>query len=144
MPAHHHHAPQHLFLCLRRHSLSVSLSLTSVLFPPDPLCYRPVFSSMSPLAPGAGPLGPKLIPCCFSASAAEELFFWIAQLHYLFSSIFFILSANSGSRANQAYASLNLSNGRAGVPQTGCPLRIVFPVGIPACAPAMAPSSSVQ
>src|SRR5215471_7135282 len=53
-------------------------------------------------------------------------------------------SASSGKRANQAYCSLNRSSGRAGVPHTTWPPRIVFPVGIPACAPAMAPSSSVQ
>ena len=33
-------------------------------------------------------------------------------------SSFFSRSANSGNRANQKYASLNLSSGRAGVPQT--------------------------
>ena len=45
-----------------------------------------------------------------------------------------------GRRATQAYCSLNLRKGRAGVPHTVCPVRIIFPVGIPAWAPRIAPS----
>src|SRR5262249_18266102 len=59
-------------------------------------------------------------------------------------SSFLMRAASSGRRANQKYASLNLSSGRAGVPQTTCPLRMVLPVGMPACAPAIDRSSRVQ
>src|SRR5215468_8754778 len=59
-------------------------------------------------------------------------------------SSFEILSASSGKRAYHTYVSLNLPISRAGVPQTNCPARMVLPVGIPACAPAIAPSSSSQ
>ncbi len=57
------------------------------------------------------------------------------------SSRIFSLSASSGRRLNHANCSLNFSSGRAGVPQTICPLRTIFPAGIPACAPTIAPSS---
>src|SRR3984957_8729513 len=54
-------------------------------------------------------------------------------------------AAKSGSLEIHPYCSLNRSIGRAGVPQTTCPPpRIVLPVGIPACAPMIAPLSSVQ
>src|SRR5579864_5936878 len=63
---------------------------------------------------------------------------------FFFASNSLMRPASSGKRAYQAYASLNLPISRAGVPQTVWPARMVLPVGIPACAPAMAPSSSVQ
>src|ERR1700733_14641281 len=53
-------------------------------------------------------------------------------------------SASSGKRDTHPYCSLNRANGLAGVPQTVCPRRIVFPDGTPACAPIIASSSNVQ
>ena len=54
-------------------------------------------------------------------------------------------STSSGKRENHPYCSLKRSRGLAGVPQTVCPRRIIFSVGsTPACAPTIAPSSSVQ
>ena len=53
-------------------------------------------------------------------------------------------AANSGSRANHAYCSLNLLSGRAGVPHTVCPPRIVLPFRTPPCPPTRTSSSMVQ
>src|SRR5271156_6049947 len=53
-------------------------------------------------------------------------------------------SAGSGKRDSHPYCSLNRANGRAGVPQTVWPRRILLPLGMPACAPMIASSSSVQ
>src|ERR1700738_4711700 len=79
---------------------------------------------------------------CVLCALCGELFLFSFADSLL--SISLMREPSSGSRAYQAYASLNLPISRAGVPQTICPARIVFPVGMPACAPAMAPSSNVQ
>src|SRR6266436_2083669 len=50
-------------------------------------------------------------------------------------------AASSGKRACQANCSLNLSSGRAGVPHTVCPLRIILPPRTPDWPPMTAPSS---
>ena len=49
-----------------------------------------------------------------------------------------------GRRPYQAYSSLNLSNGRAGVPQKTLPAGIVLPGRMPAWPPTTTPSSSLQ
>src|SRR5579864_608734 len=75
------------------------------------------------------------------ALCGEFFFFVLAGM--LFSNSL-MRAPSSGRRAYQAYASLNLPISRAGVPQTVWPARMVLPVGIPACAPAITPSSNVQ